>query len=810
MTDKEEIIRALSLWFKPGDVFEIRALGATSSGSRQEHTVSGYFDFEHIRDAAEAVCKLYGCRGVYATANPVRRDLLARAVNRIRPIGRHEPTTSDGDIARRKWLLIDCDADRPAGISSTDAEHEAALAKIREIRDGLASLGWPQPVMTDSGNGAQLMYAIDLPANDCGLVQKCLESLSAASDEHVHVDKTVSNPARIWRIPGTMNCKGDHAEGFRPHRMAHILEATEEIVTVTEDQLRDLIGEVPAEISTETSNETAYLAEGESFDLDAWIAAHCPDLGPAQPYKDGRKWIFPVCPFHSEHTNRSAALFQNAAGAIGFRCLHNSCLGNDWRKLRVMLEPGCYDHKAEAPGVDLSGMLGGKAAPSGNLAGIMMDNDNSSDVQTEIAETFTDPGKIQEKLLHIPGFIDELTEFSMDSAPYPNRVLSFCGALTFLAYLVGRNTTDERNNRANIYLIALANSGVGKDHPRKVNMNLAVSSGLGSGIADAFASGEGLEDALYLNPSMLFQVDEFDTLFNTLKFSNESRSESIIEKMLRIYSSSSSIFKLRKRALSRNELGKRKEQTQSSGNDDFINNPNLVIFGTAIPQMFYESLSTRLLANGLTARCLILNAGKRSSPQKAKVIRPTESILRSIEMFKCYSGAGNLTSENPAPMVIPATAEADARLDELSKAYDELYRKYEKVQAQVPMAFWARALEKVCKLSMLYAVSANPANPVINEEAVSWAQKFVDFLTEQTLFLVHAFSYENPFDEKCQKALRYIREAGGEYNHSQLLKRMHESKDVFDKIMSTLIDNGTVALTYTQVNAKASKSYRLA
>ncbi len=39
---------------------------------------------------------------------------------------------------------------------------------------------------------------------------------------------------------------------------------------------------------------------------------------------------------------------------------------------------------------------------------------------------------------------------------------------------------------------------------------------------------------------------------------------------------------------------------------------------------------------------------------------------------------------------------------------------------------------------------------------------------------------------------------------------MHESKDVFDKIMSTLIDNGTVALTYTQVNAKASKSYRLA
>ena len=117
---------------------------------------------------------------------------------------------------------------------------------------------------------------------------------------------------------------------------------------------------------------------------------------------------------------------------------------------------------------------------------------------------------------------------------------------------------------------------------------------------------------------------------------------------------------------------------------------------------------------------------------------------------------------------------------------------------------------KVCKLSMLYAISANPTNPVINEEAVRWAQKFVDFLTDQALFQVHAYSYENPFDEKCQKALRYIRNAGGEYNHSKLLKRMHEAKDVFEKIISTLIENGSVVTTYKQANTRISKTYRLA
>ena len=41
-----------------------------------------------------------------------------------------------------------------------------------------------------------------------------------------------------------------------------------------------------------------------------------------------------------------------------------------------------------------------------------------------------------------------------------------------------RNFRDARNLRTNIYLIALADSGVGKDFPRKVNMNLATELGV--------------------------------------------------------------------------------------------------------------------------------------------------------------------------------------------------------------------------------------------------------------------------------------------------------------------------------------------
>ena len=98
------------------------------------------------------------------------------------------------------------------------------------------------------------------------------------------------------------------------------------------------------------------------------------------------------------------------------------------------------------------------------------------------------------------------------------------------------------------------------------------------------------------------------------------------------------------------------------------------------------------------------------------------------------------------------------------------------------MAFWARAFEKVCKLSMLYAVSQNPVKPVISVDAVKWASAFVEFVTDQMLWMVDNYSYESLFDEKCRKAVRYIRQAGGKMKHSDLLKQMHASKEEFKQI----------------------------
>lgn len=784
MTDANEITHALHLWFQAGDVFEVRVLDAVSADYRREHIESGYFDYEHISAVPEALKRLLSFRGVYVTVNPVNPDLLARAVNRLRPAGRN-PTTADTDIVRRRWLLIDCDPRRASGVSSSNAEHESALAKAREIRDGLSSLGWPDPIMTDSGNGAQLMYRIDLPADDGELVRRVIGEIAKASSEQVAIDTSVHNPARIWRLPGTMNCKGDSIPE-RPHRMARILEEPQDIVPVSREQMQDIVSYQSEGTQTDVPDDE-WKHTMPAFDLDSWIAQYCPELGSPQPWKSGRKWIFPVCPFNEAHTNKSAVLIQEPSGAVAFKCHHNGCSGNDWRALRELREPGCYDRREEVSSdVDLSGIL----------------KPNRIEKQEKEAPLFPNPGPVPDKLLSIPGFIDDVVKLSMQSAPYPNRVLSFTGALALLAFLVGRKVQDKRDNRSNIYLIALADSGTGKDHPRKVNFNIAFRAGVAGAIGDAFASGEGLEDALFMHPSMLFQADEFDCIFNTLKYSKDNRAESINEKLLKFYGASNTIYPLRKKASAKKKDGTVHEIAH-------IVNPNLVLLGTAIPQYFYESLSRRVLENGLVARCIIVEAGKRGEAGNPQPITPSDSLIRAATYLANLDVNGNLTNEYPKPLIITETPEATAALWEVQLECDRRYNFYEAQNEGAAKALWARAHEKVCKLAMLHGISGNVYNPLITEKSVRWAWKFIDHLTQRMLYMADRYVYENIFDEKCQRAIRKLQEHGGRLSHSKLLRLLHESADSMKKIAETLQEKGTVQVEYDSSVRPAAKIYRL-
>ncbi len=335
-TDRAAILEACQLLCEPGSVVELRALDAISAGWPMPHTVAGYFRDWHRLAAAAAGQQ---ARGIYLTLNPVAEALLARAVNRLKDCRRSDPLTKDPDIVRRRWLPIDLDAVRPSGISATDAEHALALARAREVAAWLAGQGWPAPILADSGNGSHLLYRVDLPAvgREADLVRDALAALDHRfTDALVRVDAENHNPARIWKLYGTVACKGD-ATPDRPHRLSRILEAPAAPAVVDPALLAALAARRPQ------ARPAAGRAQPgrPDFDLEGWLRDHGLAVSAAKEWEEGTRWVFDVCPWNPEHTDRSAYIVRLANGAIAAGCHHNSCAGRDWRALRELVEgPG--------------------------------------------------------------------------------------------------------------------------------------------------------------------------------------------------------------------------------------------------------------------------------------------------------------------------------------------------------------------------------------------------------------------------------------------------------------------------------------
>ena len=328
--DTAAILAALAVLFTPDDVIELRAF---PKGGRKR-TDAGYFDGQHWPQLAEHAARLSASgAAVYVTLNPVDPQLLSRYSNRIE--GYASTTTTDKQVTRRRWLLIDIDPVRPSGTSATDAQLDAAKVKARAVYGYLNGIGWPAPLVAESGNGMHLLYALDLPNDDdaTALVKAVLIALGERFDDaQTKVDRAVFNAARICKLYGTLANKGDHTAAA-PWRLSKLLQTPARAV-VTPEQLRGLI---PAATPGTTAKAAASMLQSGGFNLEDFLSRH--GLAYTTDRHDGsERFKLAACPFNPEHGNGEAAIFRKASGALGFKCQHDSCSAKSWGDVRDLLD----------------------------------------------------------------------------------------------------------------------------------------------------------------------------------------------------------------------------------------------------------------------------------------------------------------------------------------------------------------------------------------------------------------------------------------------------------------------------------------
>ena len=336
---KMELRQTLETLRKPGETFEIRILNT------KDGVVSGYFD--NYDNAAQAVTSYDGRHDVYVTLNPVKPQLplapnvLKRRVKR---------TTTDKDIDSIDWVMIDIDPIRPAKMSATDDEKNAAFSLAKQIQEELKqNSGFPEPLFADSGNGYHLLYRVDLDntSDNKNMIKRFLKSLDIYySNQQAQVDTTTYNPARIIKFYGTTACKGDNTSD-RPHRYSMIIDLGDTGTLVTQEQLTAIGNRLPEptpKVQSRKVRPQKANTQGD-FDLLSWLEQHGLNVVSSKTLDDGGTlYVLEKCPWKEEHTNQSAFVIAFGDGGFHAGCHHNSCQGENWESLMGLYPDGAPNH----------------------------------------------------------------------------------------------------------------------------------------------------------------------------------------------------------------------------------------------------------------------------------------------------------------------------------------------------------------------------------------------------------------------------------------------------------------------------------
>ena len=330
-SDYDDSARFLRLIHPRKVWFEVRAKGP--KGAYGQH----FQDVEQAANWAAEQSDKPETVAVWVTANPVEPSTWTP----------DQKLAGDHNIPRRTAFYIDFDSVHPKGDNATDAELDATRVAAMACVEYLTGLGFPEPAVVMSGNGHQVWYRIDLPAEDSP-IERFLRAMEARfTTNAASVDTSVYNPSRVGRMPGTMNRKGPDTPD-RPQRLAQIVSTPRYLETVSRELLESVAGpEQPAESPAPDSAPLPDYPAGPPilFDVEGFLQRNNWPILAKKPKDGGTLWEIP-CPLKPEHKDGGAWIWQGDDGTLWAGCHHAKCAKKTWKDIRNAIDPS-FDRSAK-------------------------------------------------------------------------------------------------------------------------------------------------------------------------------------------------------------------------------------------------------------------------------------------------------------------------------------------------------------------------------------------------------------------------------------------------------------------------------
>jgi len=389
----------------------------------------------------------------------------------------------------------------------------------------------------------------------------------------------------------------------------------------------------------------------------------------------------------------------------------------------------------------------------------------------------------------------------------PQPELAIAAALCAIGVLAGRKYRSPSNIRTNIMTIGIADSGAGKNHARVV-INRLITDSLGAGAyigGNKIGSGPGLLTAVHRHPAMLFQLDEFGMFLHAVanRTSGNHYLTQILDNLTELFTTSNDVFRGTEYADQRNRP-----------RFDIVQ-PNVCLYGTTTPQVFWRALQSGNAVDGSLARFLVFES-KDSYPDSQELIEmspPDELVSLLARIMEPIGATGNVGASLDIGGLPPpgnlVTATYDDEAAKLFEALDKEVTKTLRNNAGTKVtSFYAREVEMTIKVAMIHALGRDPENPIISARDFEFARAIVTHSIQSMIDGIERFVADNTAESNSKKVMELIRQSGF-ISRTELCKRTQFLGRDRDTVIKHLEDAELIEKVLHKTAGRSKQMYRV-
>ncbi len=392
-----------------------------------------------------------------------------------------------------------------------------------------------------------------------------------------------------------------------------------------------------------------------------------------------------------------------------------------------------------------------------------------ADAETgEIIETPSLTVQAEGGIDYPPGLVGDIARWIVDTSRRPQPELAIGAALAIVGTVAGRQFAGPTRSGTHLYVLGLAPTGKGKDHPLQQISRIMSAASLGHHIGPSeFISMPAVVNFLTRKPLSICPMDEFGGFMKRINSRRASGFESSISKVLRTMWSSSFAPYL--------------TPEWASKPSETIHSPSITIFGASTPEQFYSAMEGASLEDGTLNRFLLMSgrssASERDPLQDAAVV-PTDIIDR---LRRIYFRSGELASAiRNDPNADPSTSNQLRLLpwcpDGAQTRYGDFSREIERLMDKdvEASAFYARTVEMSLRIATIVAIGR------LDDEQVRRADmEFgIEVAHQSARFMASGaadYMADNENQANAQRIMRAIKGRKGRASQRDLMRSLQNS-----------------------------------